>query len=95
MYAYIRNAPVNHPEYQRFLINPLTAGLLGLGLGFIGGGLVGGGPDYAPVYGPVYSPSYGPSYGPFYGPVYGPPYGPVPWNSAGYYTGSGYSPYSY
>lgn len=85
MYGYVRNTPVYYPEVHQDmeqlrhpgLINPLTAGLIGVGLGFLGGGLLAGGPGFGP------GPWYGP--GPFYGPGYGPGfYGPTPYIGPGF-----------
>ena len=84
-YGYMSNAPVYHPDMQRHGppgdggISPLTAGLLGVGFGLLGGSLIAGGPSFGPGYGP-----------PGYGPIYGPPYGPY---GPGYGYGSGFDPY--
>ncbi len=84
MNGYVEHIPMMyHPGMQRNggpygyeygsgeFIAPLTAGLIGAGLGFIGGGLLAGRP---PGFG------YGP--GPFYGPGYG--YGPGFYPYGGY-----------
>lgn len=90
MYEFRNDMPMYSPnseEYRFIGIAPLTAGLIGAGIGFIGGSLFSGpppGPIFGPFYGPVYAPGFSPS---FYGgyPVYGPGYYPPP--------GYGYGPY--
>lgn len=89
MYEFRNDMPMYPPYYEEELrhhgIDPLAAGLIGAGLGFIGGGLFAGGPNYGPGFGPGYGPGYGPG---FYGgyPMYGPGYGY-------YMPGYNYNPY--
>ncbi|WP_245831821.1 hypothetical protein [Oceanobacillus senegalensis] len=81
MHGFGKNIPMNYGIPQRsapgFGITPLTAGLIGAGLGFIGGELF----DQHHHY-----PIYGPGFGGFYGPGFG-GYGP------GFYPGAGYGGY--
>jgi hypothetical protein len=87
MYRYENHPPMApmEPPYRYGApgIDPLTSGLLGAGLGFLGGSLLTGGPGFlgvGPGYGPGYGGVYGPGYVGFpagaYGPGYGAPYGP-------------------
>ncbi|WP_280772085.1 hypothetical protein [Salipaludibacillus daqingensis] len=89
---------------ERF--SPLTAGLIGVGLGYLGGGLLnhhhhhpsGYGPGH-PGYGPGYGSGggfgpgqggYGPGFGGGFSPGQG--YGGGPWQSPGYGDEFGYGP---
>ncbi|MFD1851530.1 hypothetical protein [Oceanobacillus bengalensis] len=93
MHGYNNNAPINHVgpqgfDHRSWGITPLTAGLIGAGLGFIGGELFDG-PGFGPGPGPGYGYGPGPWYG--YGPGYGfgPGFGPYPAYGYGY---GGYNP---
>ena len=77
MYGIGNNIPMYQVPPQRFGpvgagfagISPLTAGLIGAGLGFIGGELLDNGPGYGGGFGPGFG-GYGPGFG-GYGPGFG------------------------
>ncbi|MFC4320498.1 hypothetical protein [Litchfieldia salsa] len=87
-YGYdMRNVPVYGAQGdERFGFGPLSAGLLGLGVGALGGSLLDGpgyggfGPGYG-GFGPGYGAGYG--YGAGFGPGYG-GFGPRPRPGYGY-----------
>jgi len=92
MHGMMEYPPVFYPDMERHGpgayggIDPLLAGLLGAGIGFLGGSLITGPPGYGP--GAYPGPGYpGPGFNPWYGPYSG--FGPYP----GY--GPGFRPYGY
>lgn len=93
MYQNGMNIPMYPVPAERFNhgndgISPLTAGLIGAGLGFIGAQIF-----EQPGYG-GYGPWYGGSGFTGYGPTYGPMFGGYGYNNVpGYYTGGGYPYY--
>lgn len=99
MHGFVNHVPMHHsplpyPEMHRARppgpfgpgggIDPLAAGLIGAGLGFLGGSLIAGGPGFG--FGPGYGPGFGPGPGFGYGPGFGP--GPGFWQ-----YGPGFVPY--
>src|SRR5690625_3312600 len=99
MYRYENYSPMPplEPPYRYGVpgapgIDPLMSGLLGAGLGFIGGGLLAGGPGFG--FGPGYGyGAGGPGFGPGYGPGAGPGFGPGPGAFGPGYGGFAPGPY--